>query len=71
MSMSKKDTQPSTIMFDRDMHDFASLQAGKYGHSLSTHLNIILHYLERSTKKEMDEIIEKGLLLKNKKKWQQ
>lgn len=70
MSRIKKAIQPSTISFDQEMHDFASLQAGRYGQSLSTHLNIILYYLEKLPKKDIDIIVEKGLLLKNKKQWQ-
>lgn len=70
MSYNKKDTQTSSIVFDRDIHDYILLQSGKYGQTMSAHINAILYYLEKLPKKDIDQIIEKGLTLRNKNKWQ-
>lgn len=70
MSYNKNDTQTSSVVFDRAMHDYILLQAGKYGQTISAHINAILYYLEKLPKKDIDQIIEKGLTLRNKSKWQ-
>lgn len=69
MSYNKKDTQTSSVVFDRAIHDYILLQAGRYGQSVSVHINAILYYLEKLPKAEVDKIIEKGLLLRSKSKW--
>lgn len=64
-----KPTQTTSIVFDRDIYDGLCLQAGRYGQSTSKHLNIILSALDKWPKKDLDALVEKGLVIMNKKKW--
>lgn len=64
-----KKTQTSSVVFDINIYEMLCLNAGKYGQSHAKHINVILAYVLSKPKKEIDEIVEKGLVQLSKKKW--